>query len=383
MDDDGSTALDDETTGPAPGRIQMPAMRVLVAPDCYGDSLSAVEAAAAIATGWTRSRPGDMFIVAPQSDGGPGFVKVLGSRLGETRRLRVRGPLDATVEAQWVFDPRSATAYLECAQACGLALLDGPPTPETAISADSSGVGQLIAEALRAGAARIVVGLGGSACTDGGKGMITQLGGLEAARRQLADVELIAASDTEYPLLGPWGAARVFGPQKGADPPTVVALEARLTKWAAEMDAAAGRAVSAEPGAGAAGGIGAGLLALGGRCESGAEIIAEHTQLDDELETADMIVTGEGRFDEQSLHGKVVGFLAAAARPLGIPVIVLAGQVGLDNSATRMSGIMSALSIADYSGSVRLAQADAANQLMGLASQVAARLGNSGPARYR
>ena len=96
-----------------------------------------------------------------------------------------------------------------------------------------------------------------------------------------------------------------------------------------------------------------------------------------------MIVTGEGRFDEQSLHGKVVGFLAEAARPLGIPVIVLAGQVGLDNSATRMSGIMSALSIADYSGSVRLAQADAANQLMGLASQVAARLGNSGPARYR
>jgi len=383
MDDDGPTALDDEPTGPAPGRIQMPAMRVLVAPDCYGDSLSAVEAAAAIATGWSRSRPGDMFIVAPQSDGGPGFVNVLGNRLGETRRLRVCGPLDAIVEAQWVFDPRSATAYLECAQACGLALLDGPPTPETAMSADSSGVGQLIAEALLAGAAQIVVGLGGSACTDGGKGMITQLGGLEVARRQLADVELIAASDTEYPLLGPWGAARVFGPQKGADPPTVIALEARLTKWAAEMDAAAGRAVSAEPGAGAAGGIGAGLLALGGRCESGAEIIAEHTHLDDELETADMIVTGEGRFDEQSLHGKVVGFLAEAARPLGIPVIVLAGQVGLDNSATRMSGIMSALSIADYSGSVRLAQADAANQLMGLASQVAARLGNSGPARYR
>ena len=95
MDDDGPTALDDEPTGPAPGRIQMPAMRVLVAPDCYGDSLSAVEAAAAIATGWSRSRPGDMFIVAPQSDGGPGFVKVLASRLGETRRLRVCGPLDA------------------------------------------------------------------------------------------------------------------------------------------------------------------------------------------------------------------------------------------------------------------------------------------------
>ncbi|REQ67084.1 glycerate kinase, partial [Mycobacterium tuberculosis] len=98
-------------------------MRVLVAPDCYGDSLSAVEAAAAIATGWTRSRPGDSFIVAPQSDGGPGFVEVLGSRLGETRRLRVCGPLNTVVNAAWVFDPGSATAYLECAQACGLGLL--------------------------------------------------------------------------------------------------------------------------------------------------------------------------------------------------------------------------------------------------------------------
>jgi len=376
-------ALDDDAAGLAPGRLQLPAMQVLVAPDCYGDSMSAVEAAAAIATGWTRSRPADRFVVAPQSDGGPGFVEVLAKRLGEKRRLQVSGPLDDTVEAEWVFEPDSATAYLECAQACGLALLGGPPTPETALAAHSRGVGQLIAEALRAGATRIVVGLGGSACTDGGQAMIAELGGLDAARRQLADVELIAASDTEYPLVGPWGAARVFGPQKGADTAAVAALEVRLEAWALELEAVAGRDVSSEPGAAAAGGIGAGLLALGGRCESGAAIIAEHTHLADDLETAEMIVTGEGRFDEQSLHGKVVGFLADAARPLGIPVIVLAGQVGLENSAVRSSGIMSALAIADYAGSVRLAQADAANQLMGLASQVAARLGNSGPARYR
>jgi glycerate kinase len=173
----------------------------------------------------------------------------------------------------------------------------------------------------------------------------------------------------------------VFGPQKGADTETVATLEGRLEALALELEAAAGRDVSAEPGAGAAGGIGAGLLALGARCELGAQIIAEHTHLADDLEAADMIVTGEGRFDEQSLHGKVVGFLADSAGPLGIPVIVLAGQVGLENSAVRSSGIMSALSIADYAGSVRLAQADAVNQLMGLASEVAARLGNSGPAR--
>ncbi len=381
--DDGSLSPDRAATGPRPGRLQLPAMLVLVAPDCYGDSLSAVEAAASIATGWTRSRPGDRFIVAPQSDGGPGFVEVLASRLGQKRRLKVAGPLDTTVDADWVLDAASSTAYLECAQACGLARLGEPPTPETALAAHSRGVGQLIVEALRCGAGRIVVGLGGSACTDGGRGMIAELGGLAAARRKLADVELIIASDTEYPLTGPWGAARVFGPQKGADAATVAALEARLEEWALELEAVAGRDVSSEPGAGAAGGIGAGLLALGGRCESGAEIIAEHTHLADDLDIAELILTGEGRLDEQSLHGKVVGFLADEARPRGIPVIVLAGQVGLDNAAVRTAGIMSALSIADYAGSARLAQADAANQLMGLASQAAARLGNSGPARYR
>jgi glycerate 2-kinase len=380
--DDGSMASD-YAAGLGPGRLQLPAMLVLVAPDCYGGSLSAVEAAAAIATGWTRSRPNDRFIVAPQSDGGPGFIEVLSSRLGQKRRLRVSGPLNSMVDAEWVFDRGSATAYLECAQACGLALLGGPPTPETAMAAHSRGVGQLIAEALRAGAKRIVVGLGGSASTDGGQGLIAELGGLEVARQQLADVELVAASDTEYPLLGPWGAARMFGPQKGADTATVAALEVRLEAWALELEAVAGRDVSSEPGAGAAGGLGAGLLALGGRSELGAEIIAEHTNLADDLETAELIVTGEGRFDEQSLHGKVVGWLAGKARPLGIPVIVLAGQVELEKATVRSAGIMAALSIADHAGSVGLALADAANQLMGLASVVAERLGNSGPARYR
>jgi glycerate kinase len=378
-----SRASDAGPGGFGPGHLQLPEMRVLIAPDSFGDSLSAVEAAAAIATGWTRARPDDRFIIAPQSDGGPGFVKVLSSRLGGLQRLWVSGPLAEVVDARWVFDARTATAYLECAQACGLALLGGPPTPETAMTAHSKGVGQLIGAALGAGARRIVVGLGGSACTDGGRGMIGELGGLEIAREQLAGVELIGASDVEYPLLGPWGAARVFAPQKGADAATVAQLEDRLAEWAVEMDAAAGRALSGEPGAGAAGGIGAGLLALGGRLESGADIIAELTGLDDDIADAELIVTGEGRFDEQSLHGKVVGAIAEAARPLGIPVVVLAGQVDLDKSTIRAAGIMSALSMAEYAGSVRLALADAANQLMGLASQVADRLGNTGPAMYR
>lgn len=353
-----------------------PGFHVLIAPDCYGDSLTAVEAAAAIAVGWDRSRRGDRITIAPQSDGGPGFVTVLAGRLGEPRRQRVRGPLDHDVDADWVFDADSATAYLECAQACGLSLLDGPPTPQTALATHSRGVGQLIIAALRAKAARIVVGLGGSASTDGGRGLVEELGGLDAGRSRLAEVELIAASDVEHPMLGPWGAAHVFGPQKGADSATVEALERRLSAWAEKLDAAAGRQVSAEPGAGAAGGIGAALLALGGRHQSGAAIIAEHTNLADDLATAELIVTGEGRFDDQSLHGKVVGTLATTAQSWGIPLLVLAGEVCLDEMAQRAAGISAAYAVADYAGSTRLAQADAANQLMGVASLAAAQLGN-------
>ena len=246
-----------------------------------------------------------------------------------------------------------------------MALLGGPPTVETALAAHSRGVGQLIAAAVEAGAGRIVVGLGGSSCTDGGRGMIEALGGLDVAGNLLADVELIAATDVEHPLLGPMGAARVFGPQKGADPDTVAVLERRLTDWAAELDAAAGRPVSDEKGAGAAGGLGAGLLALGGRRESGATVIAEHTHLADDVAAAELVITGEGRFDDQSLHGKVVSALAAEAR--GTPVLVLAGQVTLDAAALRDAGITAAYAIADHAGSVQLAIDDAANQLTGLA----------------
>jgi len=203
-------------------------MRVLIAPDCYGDSLTAVEAAEAIARGWRSGRPDDELVLAPQSDGGPGFVGVLAGRIGEVNTLRVSGPLTEDVSADWVLDPAAPrTAYIECAQACGLALLGGPPTAQTALAAHSRGVGQLIAAAVRAGAVRIVVGLGGSSCTDGGRGMIDELAAharsrdkasLIAARKLLAGVELIAATDVEHPLLGPMGAAAVFGPQKGCRP---------------------------------------------------------------------------------------------------------------------------------------------------------------------
>jgi glycerate 2-kinase len=357
-------------------------LRVLIAPDCYGDSLTAVQAAEAIAAGWRLARPEDRLTLAPQSDGGPGFVDVLAGRFGDRRTVRVSGPLATEVDADWVFDDTApGTAYIECAQACGLALLGGPPTVQTALAAHSRGVGQLIAAAVAAGAGRIVVGLGGSSCTDGGRGMVEALGGLQAARELLVDVELIAATDVEHPLLGPMGAAHVFGPQKGADPDTVAELEQRLTEWAAELNAAAGRAVSDEPGAGAAGGLGAALLALGASRASGATVIAEHTRLADDVAAAELVITGEGRFDDQSLHGKVVSALAGSAR--GIPVLVLAGQITLDDEALQRAGIAAAHSIAEHAGSVQLAIDDAANQLTGLAKVTAHGVGNSGITRYR
>ena len=349
-------------------------MRVLIAPDCFGDTLTAVQAAQAIADGWGRARPADELTLAPQSDGGPGFVDVLASRLGQRRQAYVSGPLDADTDAEWVFDPASGTAYIECAQACGLALLPDGPTVGTAVAAHSFGVGQLLDAALSAGARRIAVGLGGSACTDGGRGLVDALGGLATARDRLAGVDLIVATDVEHVLLGPMGAARVFGPQKGADPATLDLLEERLSAWGAELDHAAGRPVSAEPGAGAAGGLGAALLALGGRRESGAAIIAEFTGLADDIAAAQLIITGEGRFDDQSLHGKVVSALAGGARAHHVPVLVLAGQVTLADDALAEAGIQSAYAIADFAGSVQLAIDDAANQLTGLARRTAADL---------
>ncbi|HPX36242.1 MAG TPA: glycerate kinase [Mycobacterium sp.] len=352
-------------------------MRVLIAPDCFGDSLTAVEAARSIAAGWRAARPADVLVPAPQSDGGPGFLEVLAARERgfQARRSRVAGPLAGQVEAGWLFDGDTRTAYLECAQACGLHLLGGPPTPQTALAAHSRGLGELIGAALTQGARTVVIGLGGSGCTDGGRGMVEALGGPDRAVARLAGVRLIAATDVENPLLGPRGAAQVFGPQKGADPDTVAVLEDRISGWAADLEAVAGRPIRGEPGAGAAGGIGAALLALGGRRESGASVIAEHTGLAAEIGASDLVVTGEGRLDDQSLHGKVVGALARMAAAAGpVPVLVLAGQVTLDAAALREAGIAAAHSLADYCGSVRRAIDDAAEQLTGLAERVAAGL---------
>lgn len=344
-------------------------MRVIVAPDSFGETLTAVAAAESISAGWRRGRPGDDVVTAPQSDGGPGFVDVLATAGGDIRTARVSGPLAAAVDATWLFD--SDTAYIESAEAVGLGLLGGPPTRDTALAAHSLGVGELIAVALEAGVKTVVVGLGGSCCTDGGRGLVEALGGLEAATAATAGIQLVAATDVEHVLLGEHGAAAVFGPQKGADAEAVAVLEARNARWAEQLESATGKRVSDFPGAGAAGGIGAALFALGAQRRSGADVVADRTGQAALLASADLVITGEGKFDHQSLRGKLVTTLASAGAAHGVPTLVFAGQVTLDEADYASTSIVAAKSVTDFAGSVERAMEEASACLEGLAEHTA------------
>ena len=286
-------------------------MRVVVCPDKFAGTLSAVEAAEAIAEGWLRSRPNDEVTQIPLADGGPGFLEVLHANLGgQFHPVQVQDPLGRPVDAQWL--EHNGTAYIEAAQANGLELL--APEERDPVRASSFGVGELIAAAAMP---QIVVGLGGSATNDGGRGAFEALAG------QRVD-GLLLATDVDSPLLGPHGATYGFAPQKGARPEQLPALEQRMHDWA-QRDPELAQA----PGAGAAGGLGFGLMLLGGRRVSGIELVAEAVGLADACAEADLVITGEGKFDWQSLHGKVAsGVLTAAG---DVPVVVLAGTVDVDS----------------------------------------------------
>ncbi|MGH3878928.1 MAG: glycerate kinase family protein [Actinophytocola sp.] len=363
-------------------------MRVLIAPDCFGGTLTAPEAAEAIAAGWRGGAPDDDLTLCPLADGGPGFVDVLHAALGgDLRHRSVAGPLGSSVDAVWL--EHEGTAYVECAQACGLTLV--PKGERDALAADTTGVGELIAHAIEAKVHTIVVGLGGSATTDGGAGMLRELGAVPVGadgeplplgggslvdavrvegRVDLGDVTLVAASDVENPLLGKDGAARVFGPQKGADDLAVRRLERSLTRWADLLAEVAGRDVRDEPGAGAAGGLGAALVALGARVESGAGIVRRLTGLDAGLAEAQLVVTGEGSFDFQSLRGKLVTRVAGAAAERGTPCVVLAGQVSVGRRRAAAAGVDHAYSVAEHVGSAEASLADPAGTLTDLAKHV-------------
>jgi glycerate kinase len=295
---------------------------VLVAPDKFAGSLTAREAAAAIGDGWLRARPDDDLDLCPLSDGGPGFLDVLAAAdpAGRLVRVAVAGPLGEEVAGSLLVVEDSEgrrRAYDESDQACGLAL-EVSTSPSTELEASTAGVDDLLLAALAAGAAEVVVGVGGTASTDGGRGCLERIGGAQAWP---SDVRLRIATDVSAPLLGPLGAAAVFGPQKGATPETVEALETRLEAWARETE---GRAD--EPGSGAGGGLAYGLRLLGGELVPGVRTVTDAVGLVDRVSAARLVLTGEGRFDASSLMGKVPAGVAALARTAGVPCLVLAGD---------------------------------------------------------
>ena len=323
--------------------------RILIVPDKFKGSLTALEAAGAIARGWAAACPGDSLVLMPMSDGGDGFGPVMAEALGLEEQI-VKG-IDATGKARptsWWLDSGAGQAVVETAQSNGLALL--PKGQFHPFDLDTRGVGGLLLAAGQAGAAHCLTGIGGSATNDGGFGMARVLGWVfrDESRNAieqwsgldgLAAIEspasrawpsVTVASDVQNPLLGVDGATRVYGPQKGMRPEDFAKADAcfgRLAKVAAET---LGSDFSVTPGAGAAGGLGFGLMTFAGAIiESGFEVFAEATDLVTKIGEADFVVTAEGAIDEQTLMGKGTGQVAALCRRLGKPCIGLAGQLEL------------------------------------------------------
>ncbi|MFT4286223.1 glycerate kinase [Nocardioides sp.] len=351
-------------------------MRVLIAPDKYAGTLTAPEAATAIAAGWARRAPADELDLAPMADGGPGFVDVLQSALGgELLAVTVRGPHGDPTPATLLL--ADGTAYVESAQACGLALTGG----RGAEHATTYGVGELLLAARDAGASRVVVGLGGSGSNDGGAGLLAALGatadrpldqggaalaGIGTVSLPRVDLEIVAATDVDSPLTGLFGATKTFGPQKGLAEDRLPVLDGALQ----DLAAAADRRLALEKGAGAAGGLGYALLLLGATQSPGVSLVAEAIGLPERARAADLVVTGEGAFDFSSRAGKVPHGVAEAAAAAARPCVVLAGRVDVGAREMRALGVESAYSLVDLVGE-RAALADPRGSLERLAERVA------------
>ncbi|PRY42679.1 glycerate kinase [Umezawaea tangerina] len=325
---------------------------VLVAPDKFKGTLTAPRVAGAVARGLREAVPGLDVRCLPVADGGDGTVDAAVAA-GFTRVGRwVTGPVGKPVAAS--FAVRGDTAVVEVAAASGLAGLH----PLAPLTATSRGTGELLASALDVGCTRIVLGVGGSACTDGGRAMVEALGG-----RDLSGVEVVLATDVDNPLLGPTGAAAVYGPQKGATPADVEVLEDRLRAWADEI----GHEHVDTPGAGAAGGIGfAALTLLGARRRPGIEVVLELIGFADALPGARLVVTGEGALDAQTRHGKAPAGVAAASG--GVPVVAVAGRCEVDPTGL---GIKAAYALLDVEPDITRCVADGERLLARLAGRIA------------
>ena len=321
-------------------------MRVLVTPDKFRGTLTAPQAAEAIARGWARARPQDELLLVPLADGGEGTLEAIVGTDGELVRREVTGPRGEPVTAP--FGLAGATAVVELARASGLALLT--PYRHDPLRTTTRGTGELIGAALDAGATRVLVCVGGSATNDGGVGMATGLGAafldvqgepmrdgggslsslgsidLGGLDPRLRTTEVIGLVDDDNPLTGPNGASATFAPQKGASPDDVLVLDRALRHLAAVVERDLGIALADEPGAGAAGGTGFGLMAfLGAHLRPGVDAVMEAVDFERHLDGADLVITGEGSFDEQSLRGKVPAGVLAAAGLAGVRTAIVCG----------------------------------------------------------
>jgi glycerate kinase len=368
--------------------------RVILAPDKFKGSLVAEQVAGALAAGLRAAVPGIAVATVPVADGGEGTVDAVVAAAG-FRRLRalVSGPTGEPVAAS--FAVRGETAVIESAAACGLSLLPGGV--KAPLTATSFGAGQLIAAAVDAGCTRIVLGLGGSACTDGGAGLVQALGARlvnadgdplmsgGAALAGISDlditdlsarikgIDITVACDVDNPLLGANGAAAVYGPQKGASPHDVRALDGALAEWSSAVSRAIGTDEYATyPGAGAAGGLGfAALALLGARLRPGIELMLELAGFAEMARGSRLIITGEGSLDAQSLRGKAPAGVARAARELAVPVVAVSGVCELNAQQLQEAGFAAAYSLTDLEPDVDRCIAHAGPLLEVLAERVA------------
>jgi glycerate 2-kinase len=372
-------------------------MRILLAPDKFKGSLTAPEVADALAEGLRAAIPGVEIDHCPVADGGEGTVDAAVAAGFRRVTVEVTGPTGEAVTADYAM--RGQTAVIEMAAASGLQLLPGrEPAP---LTATSFGTGQLLAAALDTGSQSIILGVGGSACTDGGAGLITALGArlLDRAGRPLAPggaalaglarldigalhpalagakappVRIVLASDVTNPLLGPTGAAAVYGPQKGATGDEVTLLDRALTRWADTVERATGQHHRDDAGAGAAGGAGfAALALLNATMRPGIDVLLELHGFSDRLRRADLVITGEGRLDTQTLHGKGPAGVAASAARHGRPVVAVAGQVTIDSAALARHGITRAYALAELEPDPQQCMANARQLVIRTAQRLA------------
>lgn len=346
-------------------------MKIVVAPDSFKESLTALEVAENIKAGILRVYKDAEIVCVPMADGGEGTVQSLVDATGgRILKLRVKGPLLQEVEAFYGILGDGKTAVIEMAAASGLSLV--PPGLRNPMKTTSFGTGELIKNALDMGCSEIIIGIGGSATNDGGFGMLKALGvkfldrngqdigygGAALNRLETIDVsgmdarikqcKIIAACDVNNPLCGPRGATYVFGPQKGATGEMLEILDKGLANFAEKIKAILGIDVMSCPGAGAAGGMGAGLMAfLGAELKKGIDIVIETSGLDDKVKDADLVITGEGMIDYQTQFGKTPFGVARTAKKYGVPVIAIVGSIGRDAHVLYDKGIDSIFSIMD------------------------------------